>query len=155
MSDTTSRPYRPNPEMACERCVFGRGEHAEFCPKDAPYVGTPRPPWMDGISLDGKPLRIGAHATLTFDTAPAADEDIGITVTLDYVPQTDQELAEMARAEPGTGPAWIQPEPPTPYEDISVEGLSTSRVDKPWRTEDHVELMARLEIERDERWMDE
>lgn len=27
-----SRPYRPNPEMACEKCVFGSGEHADWCP---------------------------------------------------------------------------------------------------------------------------
>jgi len=27
MSDLMSRPYKPDPAMACERCVFGRGEH--------------------------------------------------------------------------------------------------------------------------------
>lgn len=29
MSEITSRPYQP--KMACERCCFGRGEHAEWC----------------------------------------------------------------------------------------------------------------------------
>lgn len=29
MSDLQSRPYRP--EKCCEACVFGRGEHAEWC----------------------------------------------------------------------------------------------------------------------------
>lgn len=29
MSDITSRPYRPL--MACEKCAFNRGPHAEFC----------------------------------------------------------------------------------------------------------------------------
>ena len=31
MSEITSRPYRP--EQCCEACVFGRGEHAEWCEK--------------------------------------------------------------------------------------------------------------------------
>lgn len=31
MSGITSRPYHPDPQMACERCVWGRGEHAEWC----------------------------------------------------------------------------------------------------------------------------
>ena len=26
-----SRPYLPNPAMSCERCVFGRGDHADHC----------------------------------------------------------------------------------------------------------------------------
>ena len=29
--DFTSRRYQPDPEKCCERCVFGRGQHAEFC----------------------------------------------------------------------------------------------------------------------------
>lgn len=36
MSDITSRPYRPT--MACERCCFNRGEHAEFCPWRVQFV---------------------------------------------------------------------------------------------------------------------
>lgn len=28
-ADLMSRPYRPNPNLCCEACVFGRGEHAE------------------------------------------------------------------------------------------------------------------------------
>ena len=31
MGDITSRPYRPNPDVTCERCVFGSGEHAKWC----------------------------------------------------------------------------------------------------------------------------
>lgn len=31
MPDLTSRPYRPNAQWACPRCVFGRGQHADFC----------------------------------------------------------------------------------------------------------------------------
>lgn len=27
-----SRPYKPDPEKACEACIFGAGEHAEWCP---------------------------------------------------------------------------------------------------------------------------
>src|ERR1700690_3328585 len=26
-----SNPYRPDPAHCCEACVFGRGEHAEWC----------------------------------------------------------------------------------------------------------------------------
>ena len=26
-----SNPYKPNPQQCCEACVFGRGEHAEWC----------------------------------------------------------------------------------------------------------------------------
>lgn len=26
-----SNPYRPSPDACCEACVFGRGEHAEWC----------------------------------------------------------------------------------------------------------------------------
>lgn len=29
MSEITSRPYHPS--QCCEKCVFGRGEHAEWC----------------------------------------------------------------------------------------------------------------------------
>lgn len=32
MSEITSKPYKPDPAMACDRCCFGRGEHAEWCP---------------------------------------------------------------------------------------------------------------------------
>ncbi|MFH1111002.1 MAG: hypothetical protein V1790_17655 [Planctomycetota bacterium] len=33
MADLRSRPYNPDPAMACEKCVFGTGEHAEWCSK--------------------------------------------------------------------------------------------------------------------------
>ena len=29
--DFKSRRYQPDPAQCCERCVFGRGEHAEWC----------------------------------------------------------------------------------------------------------------------------
>ncbi len=32
-ADLVSRPYKPDPGKCCERCVFGRGEHAEWCEK--------------------------------------------------------------------------------------------------------------------------
>ena len=32
MPDLTSRPYHPDPKECCERCVFGCGQHAEWCP---------------------------------------------------------------------------------------------------------------------------
>lgn len=31
MTDLVSRVYKPDPSMCCEACVFGRGEHSEFC----------------------------------------------------------------------------------------------------------------------------
>jgi hypothetical protein len=31
-SDLVSRVYQPDPEKCCERCAFGRGPHAGFCP---------------------------------------------------------------------------------------------------------------------------
>jgi hypothetical protein len=27
------RQYNPNPDVCCERCVFGRGPHSSWCPK--------------------------------------------------------------------------------------------------------------------------
>jgi hypothetical protein len=33
MSDIVSRPYPKDLTRACERCVFGTGEHAEWCLK--------------------------------------------------------------------------------------------------------------------------
>lgn len=27
--------YKPNPAKACERCIFGSGQHAEWCSKGA------------------------------------------------------------------------------------------------------------------------
>jgi hypothetical protein len=32
--DIVSRPNRPNPDLCCEACVYGKGKHAEWCPKD-------------------------------------------------------------------------------------------------------------------------
>jgi hypothetical protein len=26
-----SNPYKPNPKYACECCIFGTGEHADWC----------------------------------------------------------------------------------------------------------------------------
>lgn len=31
MTDLNSRPYNPDPAKCCEACIFGRGEHADFC----------------------------------------------------------------------------------------------------------------------------
>ncbi len=73
MPDITSRPYRPNPEMACERCCFGRGPHATFCHaiRKAPFTIFGQEVWIDpGMSrdevamfyaLDGKVLRVGVR----------------------------------------------------------------------------------------------
>lgn len=33
MADIYSRPYHPNEKMCCSGCVWGRGEHAEWCLK--------------------------------------------------------------------------------------------------------------------------
>lgn len=30
-ADFSSRTYKPDPQKCCERCVFGTGEHAEWC----------------------------------------------------------------------------------------------------------------------------
>jgi|GEM_PF-2224506 len=46
-SDTiVSRVYKLNPDVCCERCVFGRGEHAEWC--------WPCPTCQSRIVLDSK-----------------------------------------------------------------------------------------------------
>ena len=34
-ADIVSRPYNPDTENCCERCVFGRGAHADWCEKRA------------------------------------------------------------------------------------------------------------------------
>jgi hypothetical protein len=31
-SEIVSRVYQPDPAKCCERCVFGTGEHAKWCP---------------------------------------------------------------------------------------------------------------------------
>jgi hypothetical protein len=36
MIEFTSRPYRPNAAMACERCCFGTGVHSDWCGFAAP-----------------------------------------------------------------------------------------------------------------------
>ena len=36
MAEIVSKPFRPNPEVVCERCVFGHGEHAGWCKKREP-----------------------------------------------------------------------------------------------------------------------
>jgi hypothetical protein len=47
MSETiTSRPFAP--KMACERCVFGRGEHAEWCDRN-PFNRMPLVPVKGGL----------------------------------------------------------------------------------------------------------
>ncbi len=33
MSDLMSRLYPEHLTAACERCIFGRGDHAEWCPE--------------------------------------------------------------------------------------------------------------------------
>lgn len=46
-----SEPYKPNPEMACEACVFGSGEHASWCDE------MPCPPGFSGIGRDLLPKK--------------------------------------------------------------------------------------------------
>lgn len=41
MSNLISRPYHPN--MCCERCVFGTGEHADWCCFTTPCAICGRP----------------------------------------------------------------------------------------------------------------
>lgn len=36
-----SRPYDPDEDECCERCVFGTGHHAEFCEHYEPYDVDP------------------------------------------------------------------------------------------------------------------
>ena len=33
MGDLVSRPFNPDPAMACEACIFGSGVHSEWCPQ--------------------------------------------------------------------------------------------------------------------------
>lgn len=33
MPEIVSRVYRPDPQMCCEACCFGRGEHSQWCDK--------------------------------------------------------------------------------------------------------------------------
>lgn len=37
MPDIVSRPFKP--AMACERCVFGTGQHAEWCESRSASMG--------------------------------------------------------------------------------------------------------------------
>lgn len=36
MADLQSRPYKPNPDVCCEACVFKGGPHALWCEKAKP-----------------------------------------------------------------------------------------------------------------------
>jgi hypothetical protein len=38
MEKLQSRPYQPDPKMACEKCVFGHGSHAAWC-RNVPWIG--------------------------------------------------------------------------------------------------------------------
>jgi hypothetical protein len=40
-AELISRPYEPNPEHCCEACVFGRGDHAEWCETGRDEVRRP------------------------------------------------------------------------------------------------------------------
>ena len=40
-----SRQYRPDPEKCCSACVFGEGEHADWCVVD---LSGERPPFPFG-----------------------------------------------------------------------------------------------------------
>ena len=46
-----SRPYRP--AACCEACVFGRGEHAEWCPTGRPDSDEE---WQAFEAAHGAPL---------------------------------------------------------------------------------------------------
>ena len=37
-ADIVSRLYKPDAERCCEVCVFGRGEHADWCEKRARQI---------------------------------------------------------------------------------------------------------------------
>lgn len=54
MPDLCSRPYKPDPKMACEACVWGRGDHAEWCDagmrladNDKPLTEAQLDRWME------------------------------------------------------------------------------------------------------------
>jgi hypothetical protein len=40
--DLVSRAYRPDSEKCCESCVFGKGEHANFCAKRNQPLASPQ-----------------------------------------------------------------------------------------------------------------
>ena len=51
VDNITSRAYRPNKDVCCEACVFGRGEHSDWCEEgtrcslDAPPPSTREDLW--------------------------------------------------------------------------------------------------------------
>lgn len=52
-----SRPYLPQPGQCCEKCVFGRGAHSEFC-----EVGKA---WHDTLAREFRKLWDATHRKLT------------------------------------------------------------------------------------------
>lgn len=48
MADIVSRPYRVDPDFTCERCVFGSGEHAYWCPVKV-GIGRSKPSGTDTL----------------------------------------------------------------------------------------------------------
>lgn len=59
MADLQSRPYQPDESQCCEACVFGRGEHAEWCflplaggiPSDCDYCQSAVSTDFDAIGM--------------------------------------------------------------------------------------------------------
>ncbi len=43
-----SNPYKPNPEKCCEACIFGSGEHVDWCER-SPLTPAQRE-WLAGGS---------------------------------------------------------------------------------------------------------
>lgn len=60
-----SNPYKPDPAMCCEACVFGRGEHAEWCGHSFIYRrcdGCPDLPGQSHWHCEPKPRNLNADA---------------------------------------------------------------------------------------------
>lgn len=62
----SSREYRPDPRQCCEACVFGRGQHAEWCTAAA----ARQPKWPHIRAR----RRIGIRNDLDIDAARAHAE---------------------------------------------------------------------------------
>ena len=70
-NNIVSRPFRPDPAMACERCVFGTGKHLEQC--HATVVKNVQLPWTH------------AYVTLVLDDRMRRNVIEGITLS-DWTP---------------------------------------------------------------------
>jgi len=77
MPDLQSRPFRPAPDKCCERCVFGRGDHAHWCKRSAVSIVVD----ADGNIFETRSIYIpvtGTRGTIRYMNGVALREGLDV-----------------------------------------------------------------------------